>query len=40
MRDLDRINTKDRIKTEQPSNLHIPSMSRSRVPSPTGSVFI
>lgn len=40
MRDLDKFNTKDRIKTEQPSNLNIPSMSRSRLQSPTGSVFI
>ncbi|CAD8066438.1 unnamed protein product [Paramecium primaurelia] len=37
MRDLDKFNTKDRIKTEQPSNLNIPSMSRSRLQSPTGS---
>ncbi|CAD8095855.1 unnamed protein product [Paramecium sonneborni] len=37
MRDLDKLNIKDRFKTEQPSNLNIPSISRSRIHSPTGS---
>ena len=40
MRDLDKFNHKDRFKTEQISNLNIPTLSRSRIHSPTGSVLI